>query len=123
MSTTRTTRRTAVACTAAALVAAGLVASGSQASSSPKAPAPPTLNRMEHEARRHLPEVRLEQAQILNPREHHAHADVDETAPASSSAEPTPTGPCAVRLAQAWSDLGHFSDGYESYLLHQPPCI
>lgn len=120
MSTTRTTHRTAVVFTAAALMAAGLVVSGSQASSSPKEPAAPALNRMEHEARRHLPEVRREQARILNQREHLAHRDVVETV--TANAGPTPTDPCAFRLAEAWRDLGHFSDGYESYLLRQPPC-
>ena len=49
--------------------------------------------------------------QPQNPREHLAHRDV-----AGGPA------PCAAALAQAWERLGHYSDGYERYLLTQAPC-
>jgi len=44
-----------------------------------------------------------------------------EAAPATET-PPVRPNPCSVRLEQAWRTLGHFSDGFERYLLHQPPC-
>jgi hypothetical protein len=114
------TRRTALVIAAAA-AATGLVATASQASSSPTETSGPALNRMEHEALRYLSEAREEQAQVLNPREHLGLRDVEEGS-AEAAAPTTRVDPCSARLAQAWQDLGHFSDGYESYLLRQPPC-
>jgi hypothetical protein len=78
-----TTHRTVVA--AAVLVSvAGLVACGSQQDPA-SAGTVTRLNEMEHEARRHLVEVRAEQASALNPREHLAHQKVDEGASVSSA--------------------------------------
>jgi hypothetical protein len=59
----------------------------------------------------------------FNPREHVAHMDVDEFRDGRDPGQPLSSADaCAARLAQAWRWLGHFSDGYESYLLRQPPC-
>ena len=57
--------------------AAGLVACGGQRDPSAEQQVRPGLNRMEHEAHRHLKEVRGEQARVLNQREHLAHRDTD----------------------------------------------
>lgn len=121
MNAHRSTNRT-LGCTAAALAAvAVMLAPAGPASSTPSEPNGPSLNRMEHEARRHLPEVRRDQARTLNTREHLPHA---VTAPAvAGPAQPSSSDPCSVLLAQRWSELGHFSDGYETYLLGQPPCV
>ena len=121
------THRTVTAAAAATLLAAsGLIAWADQANSAAELTRPETLNRMEHEAHRYLSEVRQEQARSLNPREHLAHRDLAGAEPATAAnaaSASTPTlGPCASTLARAWQQLGHFSDGYESYLLRQAPC-
>lgn len=64
---------------------------------------------LEHEATRGLVVARQEQAQAFNPREHAARQGLA-------------TAGCTGVLAQAWSDLGHFSDGYESYLIRSGGC-
>lgn len=136
-----TTNRTVVVAATVLVSAAGLVACGSQ-----KDPASPRtvtsdLNQMEHEAHRQLAEVRAEQALALNPREHLAHQSVDKGAAASvkvwSSVKPgehlarkgasgatlsSSSAACSAALAQTWQRLGHYSDGYERYLLTQSPC-
>ena len=125
MNTRRLSTRTiAVFLAAAFFVAIVLVASGNRASSAPKDADEPALNRMEHQAQQYLSEAHEAYARALNQREHRADQDVDESAPASGTVVPTPPAlnACSARLAQAWRDLGHFSDGYETYLLRQPPC-
>lgn len=107
----------------AVVASIGLATSGIQASPTTNDTGPPSLNRMEHEAHRSLYDTRREQAQTLNPYEHLGLRDVNEAARVNRLPVSTNRlNRCAVGLAQAWRDLGHFSDGYESYLLRQPPC-
>lgn len=137
-----TTHRTVVVAATVLVSATGLVACGSQ--QDPASPRTVTsgLNQMEHEAHRQLAQVRAEQALALNPREHLAHQGVDEgtSAPsvkvsstvkpgehlarkgASSATLSSSPADCSVALAKAWQRLGHYSDGYERYLITQSPC-
>lgn len=137
-----TIHRTVVVAATVLVSAAGLVACGSQ--QDPASPRAVTsgLNQMEHEAHRQLAEVRAEQALALNPREHLAHQSVDEGTSASSVKVSSTVKPgehlarkgasgatlsssqaaCSAALAQAWQRLGHYSDGYERYLLTQSSC-
>jgi hypothetical protein len=115
-------RRTAhrIIASAAGIVAAAgvLAAAGGNDSTSASEAAPRPWNRMEHEAHRSLAEARQEQARLLNPREHEGHRP-----PLAAGVVPVDRiDPCTARLAQAWEELGHFSDGFETYLLKQAPC-
>lgn len=137
--------RSAVILATAVLMAAALIASGAQASSSPKQTHTAALNRLEHAAHKHLSDTRRDQARALNPREHQADRRQAETRQKQASAtnprehqahvadnehahvsgtivQTTRMKACSAALAQTWRDMGHFSDGYEAYLLGQPPC-
>lgn len=113
-----TVRRVVVASSAAGLATAGLLAVGVNAGSSASV-APPSWSRMEHRAHQFAVDAQQEQARVLNPREHEGHrqAATSGTVPATDQVES-----CTDRLARAWAELGHFSDGYATYLLRQPPC-
>jgi hypothetical protein len=111
-------RRTLVALAVAVVTVTGGAAAYADLTSS-HGSATSGLNRMEHEAYRQMAQIRQEQAAALNPNEHLAHRDVDEYAPVSPVMHPDR---CSAELARAWNRLGHYSDGYERYLLHQPPC-
>lgn len=117
----RTTRFATIVC--ASVGSAGLLIVGAQVGFPAQDAATSSFNPLEHEARRFLVEARQEQERVLNPGEHLARRDLAEDVTATASTEPTsPVDPCSARLAQAWRDLGHFSDAYETYLLTQPPC-
>ena len=112
--------RTVVAAAAAAVaaVAAGaLVATGALASAVEPLPTR-TWNAMEHEARRSLAEAQQQQQRVLNPREHEAH----RPSPVGPAGRAVITGTCAELLGRAWVDLGHFSDGMETWMLTTPAC-
>jgi hypothetical protein len=128
----KTTTRTLTV--AAVLVTATSFAFGAGNAPAAQDGARPGLNRMEHEAHRYLGEIRKEQTRALNPREHLAHRDVDERVTivkpgehlgrkptTTASATVTPAA-CSAALANAWQRLGHYSDGYERYLLRHAPC-
>lgn len=109
--------RTAAAALAAALslsALTGLTACGDRSDAARPRTVERNVNKLEHEAQRQLAVIRQQQRRNLNPNEHLAHADP----------EPTSSDPRACRrtLAEAWERLGHYSDGYERYLLRQPPC-
>lgn len=109
--------RTAAVTVVAAAVVAGALATGAAASSDQ--PSPPTWNASEHEARRSLVEAQERQEQILNPREHEGHRPAAATGRSGRAAI---ADPCTAALGQAWEDLGHFSDGMETWMLTTPPC-
>ncbi len=64
---------------------------------------------LEHEATRGLAAAQQAQARVFNPREHTARRGLA-------------TASCTSTLQQAWADLGHFSDAYESFLLRSGRC-
>jgi hypothetical protein len=109
--------RTAAITTIAAAVAAAALAGGAVASS--EQPSPPTWNALEHEARRSLAEAQQQQERVLNPREHEGHRPASEAGPAGRAPI---ADTCADALAQAWEDLGHFSDGLETWMISTPVC-
>jgi hypothetical protein len=113
MNAKTTTRTLAVA---AVLVSATSFAFGAGQPPAAKDGSRPGLNRMEHEAHRYLGEITKEQTRALNPREHLAHKTTT-----TASATRTPAA-CSAVLANAWQRLGHYSDGYERYLLRHAPC-
>lgn len=54
-----------------------------------------------------------------NTREHEAHRPAPSPGPAGRAALTTA---CATALSQAWTDLGHFSDGMETWMLTTDTC-
>jgi hypothetical protein len=102
---------------AAVVASTGLLLAGMQVSSAAVEPIR-EVNPMEHAAHRYLAEAQQEQERVLNRREHLAQRDVINGAAGSISGG---ADPCSLRLARAWRALGHFSDGYETYLLHHSP--
>ena len=112
----RLVRTTAVTALTAALVAGALTTG---AAASPEQPSSPTWNASEHEARRSLVEAQDRQEQILNPREHEGHRPAAATGRSGRAAI---TDTCSGLLGQAWEDLGHFSDGMETWMLTTPAC-
>lgn len=101
MNTTPNVRRIALVA-ASLLSASALVACGSQPVSGASGAVPASANRMDAEAHRYL--IELGQARAI------------------SVASRTPPFTCSETLAATWQRLGHFSDGYERYLLTRPPC-
>jgi|GEM_PF-6786965 len=120
--TTGTTRSTQVGRTLALAVAAPLAVAALVTGASASTDEPPeetTWNTMEHEARRSLAEARQEQDRVLNPSEHEGYRPSPPDGPAGRA---TIAGTCAEALSQAWEDLGHFSDGMETYMLGTSIC-
>jgi hypothetical protein len=70
------------------------------------------LNPLEHEAQRQLAEIREQQQRNINANEHRGLADVGTPRSASEDA-------CRALLMRR---LTTHADGYERYLLRQPPC-
>jgi hypothetical protein len=106
MSTRRPYRCTLV------LAAATLLGAVSSAhASAPPSPGPASATGLEHRASERGAQIRLAQQAVVNPAEHLGHRAATDAGQA-----------CSERLAEAWRGLGHFSDGYETYLLHRPPC-
>jgi hypothetical protein len=103
--------------TLAAAVVAGALTTGAVASK--VEPTPPTWNAQEHEARRSLAQGPEPQLWAGNPREHEGHRPAAAAPPAGRAAV---ASTCGDALAQAWQDLGHFSDGMETWMLGTPTC-
>ena len=115
--TTRTT--TAAAAVALSLSAlTGLTACGGEAGAArTRTPGNDLVQheRLVHEARAQLLKAQQERQRNLDPNEHLARKGLH--------AEPGPDrDACRAVLTRAWKRLGHYSDGYERYLLRQPPC-
>jgi hypothetical protein len=118
-----TSHRTTTVAVAVLVGVAGLIGFTDLGNSAIETAQPSALDGREHEAHRYLTEARKEQERVLNPREHLAHRDVEKAPSGAGTGAPARSlDPCAVTLQRAWQRLGHFSDGYESYLLRQPPC-